>query len=172
MDMAEQKVGGAEANAGKRTAGGKSRLRAIELYYQPIFDTYLNMAIVFEASMRINGRLMGVMLPEYFVPIAEKSNQICELNKWSVEEACDAILRCEKREADIDCVVLPISVKYFAKNYFLSQVTKLVEKKGVAPDKLCFNIDESILEAQSKQSKVTVISPLSLEAVVIYAVSK
>ena len=136
-------------NAEKKPSGKKgSRSRSIEMMFRPVFDVSLNMAIDFEASIRIYDRLMGVMLPEYYLPVAEKSNQICELNRWSVEEACDAMIRCEKREADINCVILPLSVKYLAKNYFLSQVTKIVEKKDIAPDKICFNIDESILEYQ------------------------
>lgn len=140
-----------ENKAAKKPSGAGSRLRAIELLYQPVFDTHLNMAIDFEAQMRINDRLTGVMLPEYFMPVAEKSNQICELNKWSVEEACEAILRCEKREADIDCIILPISVKYLSKPYFMKQVTKIVEKYSVNPDKFCFNINESILEDEKEQ---------------------
>jgi EAL domain-containing protein (putative c-di-GMP-specific phosphodiesterase class I) len=128
-----------------------SRLRAIEIFYQPVFDVHLNMAIDFEISMQINDRQLGVLLPEKFVPIAEKSNQICEINKWAVEECCDAIIRCAKREADINRVIVPISVKYLSKKNFLQQVSKILEKKQIAPDKFCFNINESILENTKDQ---------------------
>ncbi len=135
-----------------KTAGGRgSRLRAIEIFYQPVFDVHLNMAIDFEISMQINDRQLGVILPEMFVPIAEKSNQICEIDKWAIEECCDAITRCAKREADINRVIIPISVKYLAKKNFLQQVTKIVEKKNISPDKFCFNINESILENTKAQ---------------------
>ena len=77
-----------------------SRLRTLELSYQPVFDVHLNMAIDFVTSMRINDRQMGVLLQDAIFPIAEKTNQICELNRWNIEEGCDAILRCEKREID------------------------------------------------------------------------
>ena len=55
----------------QKSSGGK-RLRTIELEYQPVFDIHLNMAIDYEISMRINDRVMGVMLPEQFIPVAEK----------------------------------------------------------------------------------------------------
>ena len=85
----------------KQKSSGRKRLRPIELEYQPVFDIHLNMAIDYEISMRINDRVMGVMLPEQFIPVAEKSNQICRLGLWAVEECCEAINRCEAREADI-----------------------------------------------------------------------
>jgi EAL domain-containing protein (putative c-di-GMP-specific phosphodiesterase class I) len=123
-----------------------SRLMAIEIFYQPVFDVHLNMAIDFEISMQINDRQLGVLLPEKFVPIAEKSNQICEINKWAVEECCDAIIRCAKREADINRVIVPISVKYLSKKNFLQQVSKILEKNRLLLISYCFNINESILE--------------------------
>ena len=72
----------------KKTGSGRT-LRTLELRYRPVFDIHLNMAIDYEISMLINDKVMGVMLPKLFVPIAEKSNQIVQLNLWEVEEACE-----------------------------------------------------------------------------------
>ncbi len=141
----------AEQTNKKTKSTGGSRLRSIELRYRPVFDTHLNMAIDFETSMRINDRLMGVMLPEMIIPVAEKSNQICELDCWAVEEACDAMSRCEKREADINTIIIPISVKHIAKKNFVSKMSKIIEKKDTVPDKFCFKINQSILEADKLQ---------------------
>lgn len=134
------------------TGKSESRgVRSIELLYQPVFDVHLNMAIDFDTSMRINDRKLGVLMPHSFITIAEKSNQICELGKWALEEGCDAILRCAKREADINRLILFTSTKHLAKKNFIAQMTKIVETKGVQPDKFCFNINESILESEKKQ---------------------
>lgn len=135
----------------KKTRQSGTPLRSIELLYQPVFDTHLNMAIDFDTSMRINSRKLGVLMPHSFIPIAEKSVQINELNKWALEEACDAILRCEKREADINRIILFTSTKFLAKKYFVRQMTKIVDKKEINPDKFCFNINQSILEADKEQ---------------------
>lgn len=134
------------------TGKSESRgVRSIELLYQPVFDVHLNMAIDFDTSMRINDRKLGVLMPHSFITIAEKSNQICELGKWALEEGCDAILRCAKREADINRLILFTSTKHLAKKNFIAQMTKIIETKGVQPDKFCFNINESILESEKKQ---------------------
>lgn len=135
----------------KQKSSGRKRLRPIELEYQPVFDIHLNMAIDYEISMRINDRVMGVMLPEQFIPVAEKSNQICQLGLWAVEECCEAINRCEAREADINSVIVWVSIKHISKKNFVPQVTKILSKHGVSPDKFCFNINQSILEAAKER---------------------
>ncbi len=130
----------------EKNTASKSKMRTIELLYRPVFDIHLNMAIDFETSMRINDKVMGVMLPKLFIPIANKSNQIVQLNLWAVEEACEAIKRCEAREADINSVIIDISIKALTKKNIVQQITKIVEKYKVKPDSFCFNIKESIFE--------------------------
>lgn len=130
---------------------GLGRLRTIELQYQPVFDIHLNMAIDYEISMRINDKVMGVMLENQFIPVAEKSNQICQLGLWAIEECCEAIKRCEAREADINSCIVWISVKHISKKNFVPSVMKILNKYSIKPDRFCFNINQSILEATKDQ---------------------
>lgn len=132
------------------TASG-SRLRTLELWYRPVFDIHLNMAIDYETSMRINDKSLGILLEKTFVPVAEKSSQIVQLNLWAVEEACEAIKRCSEREADINSVIIWVSVKSMAKKNFAAKIAKIVDKYDINHDSFCFNINESILEAVKEQ---------------------
>lgn len=124
-----------------------SKLRTLELLYRPVFDIHLNMAIDYETSMRINDRTLGVLLEKTFIPVAEKSSQVVQLNLWAVEEACEAMKRCAEREADINSVIIWVSVKSMAKKNFVDKIIKIVDKYGINHDSFCFNINESILEA-------------------------
>ena len=124
-----------------------SRIRAIELFYRPVFDIHLNMAIDYETSMRINDRVQGVIPEKVFMPVAEKSSQVVQLNLWAVEEACEAIKRCAEREIDMNSVIIWVSVKSLTKKNFVNQVRKIVDKYDISPESFCFNITESILEA-------------------------
>ena len=141
-----------EKAAAKKPAAKKraSNLRAIEMLYTPVFDVHLNMAINYHTSLIINDPKLGVLQPYSFIPVAQKSNRIFELGKWAVEEGCDAILRCEKREADINCLIIDIAVKHISRHYFAGQMLKIVESKAISPEKFCFNINESILEKDKK----------------------
>lgn len=123
------------------------RMRTLEMMYKPVFDVHLNMAIDFYSRVQINDRSMGIMYPQLFVPVAEKSNQIVELGKWALEEACDAILRAEAREADINSIILWTSLKHLSKKNFVKTAETIVNKKGVNADKICFRITDHILQA-------------------------
>jgi EAL domain-containing protein (putative c-di-GMP-specific phosphodiesterase class I) len=117
-------------NPAKAASGG---LRPMELLYQPIFDIHLNMAIDYDTTLRINDSKLVVLMPHSFIQIAEKSNLICELGRWVLEEGCDAILRCAAREPDINRLILFVSTKHLAKKNFVSQAIKIVEKKESIP---------------------------------------
>ena len=148
--MDEKKTAAPEQTAAKKPSSARA-LRTFEMRFEPVFDVHLNMAIDFVVSLRINDRQMGVLLQDAFFPVAEKSNQIIEINKWAVEEGCDVIKRCEKREADINRLIVPISKKFLSKPYCCKQLAKIVEAKEVDPDKFCLNITESIYASEGAQ---------------------
>ena len=129
------------------------RFRTIEMEYKPMFDVHLNMAIDYYAQMIICDKSFGYILPETYIPVAEKSRQIYELGKIEVEEICDAIKRCEEREANIDCVMVFASTKQLNKKTFFADMKKIVDKKKISPDKICFYINENILPADSEMIK-------------------
>ena len=139
------------ATSQKPSRSGGRRLRAMELRFSPVFDTHLNMALDFATVVRINDPKMGVMLPDYYGPVAEKSNRICEINRWAVEEGCEVIKRAEDRGASINSLIMPLSVRYLSKPYFQTQVRKIVDKNDIGPDKFNFNITENIYASESEQ---------------------
>ena len=152
----DEKLTPAPAKPAGQKTGSARALRTLEMRFEPVFDVHLNMAIDFLVSLRINDRQMGVLLQDAFFPVAEKSNQIIEINKWTVEEGCDVIKRCEKREADINRLIVPISKKFLSKPNCCKQLAKIVESKEVDPDKFCLNISESIYAAEQAQVSQTI----------------
>ncbi len=146
-----------QESAQPKKQGGR-RIRSLEFFFEPFFDVHLNMSIDYDTSVRINDPKLGVVLPEMYIPVAEKSNQICELNKWALEEACDILHRTEERDASINSLTLDTSVRYLAKPYFVQQAIRTVEKSNVAPDKFCFRLRESILESEKETVKKNIIA--------------
>lgn len=125
------------------------RFRTVELQYRPIFDVHLNMAIDYYVQLRLLDKSMGIILPKTYVPVAEKSRQIYDLGKIALEEACDAIKRCEQREVDIDNLFLWTSTKQINKKTFYNDMKRIVDKKEIMPDKICFYITDNILQSDS-----------------------
>ena len=58
-----------------------------ELYYQPQVNLKNEKIVGFEALIRWNHPLKGLVMPSYFIDIAEESDLIIDIGKWVTEEA-------------------------------------------------------------------------------------
>lgn len=132
-----------------RVAEKLPRFRTIELQYRPMFDVHLNMAIDYYVQLRLLDKSMGIILPQTYIPVAEKSRQMYDLGKIALEEACDAIKRCDQKEVDIDNLMLWTSTKQINKKTFYNDMKRIVDKKEIMPDKICFYITDNILQSDS-----------------------
>ncbi len=126
------------------------RNRTMEILYKPVFDVGLNMAVDYYTRVQLIDYKVGIIQPETYIPVAEKSNQIVEIGKWTIEEACDAINRTAERGADIHSVILWTSLKHLNKKNFVKSMMNIVDKKDIDHDKFCFQITDHILQADSE----------------------
>ncbi len=126
------------------------RARTMEILYKPVFDVGLNMAVDYYTRVLLTDYKVGIIQPETYIPVAEKTNQIAEIAKWTIEEACDAILRTQERGADIHSVILWTSLKHLNKKNFVRTMMNIVDKKDIDHDKFCFQITDHILQADSE----------------------
>jgi diguanylate cyclase (GGDEF)-like protein len=58
------------------------------LFYQPLIGAESNQAVGFEALLRWNHPIRGIISPAEFIPIAENSGLIKTIGDWALEEAC------------------------------------------------------------------------------------
>lgn len=59
-----------------------------ELYYQPKVDLYTQRVVGFEALIRWNHELAGLLGPAAFIPLAEKVGLITQITEWVINESC------------------------------------------------------------------------------------
>ena len=144
--MAEEKIMTEE----KKETIKVPKARTMEILYKPVFDVGLNMAIDYYTKVQLIDYKVGFIAPETYIPVAEKSNQIAEIGKWAIEEACDAILRTQEKGSDINSVILWTSLKHLNKKNFVKSMLNIVEKKDIDHDKFCFRITDHILKADSE----------------------
>jgi predicted signal transduction protein with EAL and GGDEF domain len=62
----------------------------LKLEYQPLVDLARNEIVGCEALVRWHHPIRGIISPEVFVPIAEASSSIVEIDRWVLREACAA----------------------------------------------------------------------------------
>ena len=123
------------------------RARTMEMLFRPVFDVGLNMAVDYYTRVQLTDYKVGIIQPETYIPVAEKSNQIAEIGKWAFEEACETILRAEQRDVGINSIILWTSLKHLNKKNFVKTMLNIADKKEIEHNKFCFQITDHILQA-------------------------
>ena len=62
-------------------------LNELELYYQPVIDLHSGLVVGFEALLRWLHPRRGLLSPRRFIPIAEESGLIIEVDQWVLQHA-------------------------------------------------------------------------------------
>lgn len=128
-------------------------LPPIELLYKQVFDSFDSKIYGFETQIRINDKKLGTLSPSLFEPIAERSNQIVELGKWSFVEMSDMVRRQREKGRTIPRMFVPVSVKYFCKRYFIDNLMRQIEKAQMEPSEVCVMLQAKALSERPAELK-------------------
>lgn len=115
------------------------------LYYQPKVSGIGKGIKSIEALIRWTSDELGIVSPDKFIPIAEESNLILEIDKWVILKACieNKILQNECSEKMP--VSVNISAKHFADKELLDIVKNALEISGLEAKYLIIEITEGVL---------------------------
>ncbi len=122
---------------------GSLERNEFRLVYQPQVSFETGKAFGCEALIRWNHDGEEI-LPYKFIPVLESSGMIVEVGQWVVEEACRQLGIWQKKGYRY-AVSLNVSVKQFGYENFITEVRKSIERHGVDPELLDFEITESLL---------------------------
>jgi diguanylate cyclase (GGDEF)-like protein len=112
-----------------------------ELYYQPLVDLSAGAVTAFEALLRWNHPVRGLVSPAEFIPLAEETGIIITLGEWALRTACS---EATKWPAAITLAV-NLSPVQFKKGNLVSVVRAALDASGLRPDRLELEITESVL---------------------------
>lgn len=115
-----------------------------ELYYQPQFDMTNNVLIGAEALIRWNSPEKGLIPPDRFIGIAEKTGFIIELGHWVIEEVCRHILEWEALELNFGKVSINLSGVQILSSSFLNSITEIITSYEINPRTIVFEITENV----------------------------
>ena len=93
-----------------KISAGRKSLRSMQLLFRPVYDYNNRQTYGYQIITRLNDKVLGELMPELYVPVAEKSNRINEITKWAVEELCEARNRLELKERYLGTMFVDLSV--------------------------------------------------------------
>lgn len=115
------------------------------LYYQPQIDRHGKL-LGYEALIRWQHPVHGLISPLEFIPLAEETGLIVEIGNWVLHTACQLLTRWD---SDVKKSFLSISVNVssvqFAREDFAQQVSTAVVNNGANPARLKLELTESLL---------------------------
>jgi len=116
------------------------------VYYQPIVDSFSREIYSYEALIRWIHPLKGLLSPDSFIPVAEKTGMINEMGKLVLEMAC--------REAASWAIPAKISVNVsplqLSSKAFTGVVLSILKETGLPADRLELEVTESSIFSESK----------------------
>ena len=136
--------------------GRAIREQQLCLHYQPMVDLITGRVRGFEALVRWQHPELGLLLPAVFLPVAERSDLICQIDRWVVHRACQTAASLGLAEGQI------ISVNLAARNiYDPRQLGLLVEALSAQPVVRVSGIELEITESLLMQDIDHAISHLA-----------
>ncbi|KGA99312.1 diguanylate cyclase domain protein [Enterobacteriaceae bacterium ATCC 29904] len=119
--------------------------KELVVYYQPIVDSFTREIYSYEALIRWIHPQKGLLSPDTFIPLAEKTGMINEMGKSVLEMAC--------REAASWAVPAKISVNVspvqLGSKSFASVVLAILKETGLPAERLELEVTESSLFTQN-----------------------
>jgi diguanylate cyclase (GGDEF)-like protein len=115
------------------------------LFLQPKIDIEKNKVIGAEGLIRWNHPKKGILSPFYFIPYAEKSGLIAEIDKYVLEYAFKLLKKWQNNKLLKDLILsINISANEFKKPDFIDSLTYLQNKYKINPPKLELEITETL----------------------------
>lgn len=126
------------------------------LYYQPQIELVTGNVISVEALLRWSNPIIGWILPESFIHVAEEIGLINNIGEWVLRTACRQLSDWRSKGFSDLKVSVNLSVRQFQQPNLVKLVTEIAEETGIKPEWLELEVTES-LAMQNLDHTITVL---------------
>ena len=145
-------------------AAGRSRFRLegdlhralgageLDLHYQPVVDVEAGRVVGVEALLRWRHPERGLVPPGAFVPLAEASELIDEIGRWTLRRACAQIRDWSERGLELGAAV-NVSARQLADPELHRHVEEAVRDGGIPPERLEVELTESVAVSDHERAR-------------------
>jgi diguanylate cyclase (GGDEF)-like protein len=119
----------------------------LQVYYQPIFSISSHQLKGFEALIRWQHPLEGLIPPARFIPIAEETGLIISIGEWILKSVAEQIKLWQLEYSIASCfsVSVNLSAKQLRETNFISKVDQILATTNLNGQNLHLELTESML---------------------------
>jgi diguanylate cyclase (GGDEF)-like protein len=116
------------------------------VHYQPIVHVATGRVECFEALIRWDRPGVGLLHPDQFLPVAETSDLICDLDTWVLRAAVAQLARWNEQRGDTDLTVaVNVSGRHISQRRIHDDVVSALRAGRVEPPQLVVEVTETAL---------------------------
>lgn len=119
--------------------------REFLLHFQPQLSLHSNQVVRYEALLRWDHPVLGLMPPEKFITVAEETGLIEPIGRWVLEEACRQIRQLQLFTGRDLGVAVNVSTPQFLRGDFLATVAEALRQNELPGRMLELELTESIV---------------------------
>jgi diguanylate cyclase (GGDEF)-like protein/PAS domain S-box-containing protein len=133
----------------------------LDVYYQPIYSMPNEKIVGFEALVRWEHPQRGLLLPNEFIPVAEQTGLIADLDRLVLKKACKQMSEWRSRRLEDRplSVSVNVSVRLFSQIDVVGAVSEALATSGLDGSCLRLEITESVF-MESKEAVARALSAL------------
>ena len=126
--------------------------RSFEVYFQPIYSLKDKQIVSLEALTRMKDEKLGVILPDEFIPLAEKNGSIIQIGEIVLENCCRFLSRhiLSNDSLGIRNIRVNISRIQCMQQNFKNTILPVLEKYHIPPSMIILEVTESTVSLASE----------------------
>ena len=115
----------------------------LRVHYQPVHDLKTSRLMGVGALVRWAHPQRGLVSPAEFIPIAERTGLIAEIDAWVMQQACRQMCQWQAVGVVLSFVAVNVSLRLFARLELYQQVARELDATGHDPAYLELEVTES-----------------------------
>jgi diguanylate cyclase (GGDEF)-like protein len=117
-----------------------------ELYLQPIVATTEGSVVGYEALLRWNSPARGQVAPGLFIPVAEQSELIVQIDRWVIDQAVDLLASFQRWSGHGHLgISVNVSARHLSNLGLVETIRSALDRHGARPEGLVIEVTESQL---------------------------
>ncbi|HXR02800.1 MAG TPA: EAL domain-containing protein [Pseudomonas sp.] len=124
----------------------------LRVFYQPVHNLQTRRIEGVEALVRWQHPQRGMVSPAEFIPIAEQSGLIADIDNWVLTQACRQTCQWLSDGIELSFVAVNVSSRLFGRGDLDRRVAKVLGETGLAPEYLELEVTESAVMDDPEQA--------------------